>query len=158
AVLFAVCTVVATCSGQVTTGTISGTVTDSSSAVLPGANVVILNEETGISRAVVTDSGGRYIAPSVGLGTYRVSISQPGFQTEARTGISLTVGRNAVIDVQMTVGAVSQSVEVTGEAPLVETQQSSVSYLVNQATISELPLNGRDITQLIFLQPGVNVA
>jgi len=144
--------------GQVTTGTISGTVTDSTGAVLPGANIVILNEETGISRALVTDAAGRYLAPSLSPGRYRVTISQPGFQTEARTGIALTIGRNAVVDVQLEVGAVSQTVEVTGEAPLVETRESSVSYLVNETTISELPLNGRDITQLIFLQPGVSVA
>ena len=144
--------------GQVTTGTISGTVTDSTGAVLPGANIVILNEETGIPRSLVTDAAGRYLAPSLSPGRYRVTISQPGFQTEARTGIVLTVGRNAVVDVQLEVGAVSQTVEVTGEAPLVETQQSSMSYLVDANTISELPLNGRDITQLILLNPGVSLA
>ena len=144
--------------GQVTTGTISGSVTDSTGAVLPAASVVILNEETGLSRSLNTDAGGRYLAPSLSLGRYRITISQPGFQTEVRTGIILTIGRNAVVDTQLQIGAVSQTVEVTGEAPLVETRESAVAYLVNSTTISELPLNGRDITQLIFLQPGVSVA
>jgi outer membrane receptor protein involved in Fe transport len=144
--------------GQITTGTISGIATDGTGAVIPGATVLILNEETGISRTATTDAAGRYLVPSLSLGRYRVTVSQQGFQTEARTGIVLTVGRNAVVDVQLTVGTVSQTVEVTGEAPLVETEQSAVSYLVNESTISELPLNGRDITQLILLNPGVSLA
>ncbi len=142
---------------QVTTGMISGSVSDSSGAVLPGAKVVVLNEETGISRSATTDAAGRYSAPSLGLGRYRVTVSQEGFQTEVRTGIEITVGRNAVVDVAMTVGAVTQTVEVTGEAPLIETTKSSVDYLVNDATVRELPLNGRDIAQLVLMNPGVYI-
>ena len=85
---------------QVTTGTISGTVKDSSGAVLPGAKVVILNEDTGISRTAQADAGGRYSAPSLSLGSYRVTASQEGFQSETRTGFVLTVGREAVVDFQ----------------------------------------------------------
>src|SRR5947209_8163489 len=84
------------CYGQVTTGTISGTVTDSTGAVLPNAKVVVENEGTGVSRTVQTDSGGRYAAPSLGLGRYRVTASQEGFQSELRKGIEITVGREAV--------------------------------------------------------------
>ncbi len=140
---------------QVTTGTISGTVKDTSGAVLPGAKVTILNVDTGISRTLLTDSGGRYSAPSLGLGNYRMTVGQEGFQTEVRSGITLTVGREAVVDVQLAVGAVSQTVEVTGEAPLVESTTSAVGGLVDERTIRELPLNGRSYDQLALLEAGV---
>src|SRR5262245_1085087 len=91
-------------SAQVTTGTISGTVRDSTGAVLPGVQVVILNEATGISRTVQTDASGRYTALSLGLGSYRVTTTQSGFQTQVRTGIVLTVGREAVVDLTLSVG------------------------------------------------------
>src|SRR6266481_2964386 len=83
--------------GQVTTGTISGTVKDSTGAVLPGTMVVILNDETGISRTLQTDASGRYSAPSLSLGHYRVTGTLAGFHAVSRTGIVLTVGREAVV-------------------------------------------------------------
>src|SRR6266699_4622462 len=82
--------------GQVTTGTISGTVADSSGAVLPGVNVTIQNEDTGIGRTVQSDAAGRYGAQQLGLGRYKVTANKEGFQTEVRSGIVLTVGREAV--------------------------------------------------------------
>ena len=140
---------------QVTTGTISGIITDASNAVLPGAKVVILNEDTGISRATQADASGHYSAPSLGLGKYRVTASADGFQTKVRSGIELTVGREAVVNVALEVGAVSQSVEVSGEAPLVESTSSSVGGLVDERTMRELPLNGRSYDQLALLEAGV---
>ena len=104
---------------QVNTATISGTVHDESGAVLPGANVAIQNQETGISRTVITNETGRYSAPALGLGAYQVTVQLSGFQTQVRSGITLTVGREAVVDFRLAVGAVSQTVEVKGEAPLV---------------------------------------
>jgi hypothetical protein len=139
---------------QQTMGTISGTVSDSSGAVLPGANVLILNEETGISRTVTTNEAGRYVAPALGLGQYKVTASLQGFQTGVRSGIVLTVGREAVVNFQLAVGAITQTVEVTGEAPLVEVTKGGLGTLVESRAISELPLNGRDIAQLIVLQTG----
>src|SRR5512135_412171 len=133
---------------QVTTGTISGTVSDSSGAVLPGAKIEILNEGTGAVRTVNTGADGHYSAPSLGVGNYRITASMTGFKNEIRTGIILTVGSAPVVDLKMSVGAVSESVEVTGEAPLVETTESAVSYLVNDKTLRDLPLNGRDMSQL----------
>jgi carboxypeptidase family protein/TonB-dependent receptor-like protein len=140
---------------QVTTGTISGTVKDSSGAVLPGAKVVVLNEETGISRTVAADAAGRYSAMSLSLGNYRVTGTLEGFQTEVRIGILLTVGREAVVDLSLAVGAVTQTVEVKGEAPLVESTTASLGSLVDDRTIRALPLNGRSYDQLALLQPGV---
>src|SRR5689334_19258713 len=83
---------------QVTTGAISGSVTDSTGAALAGAKVVIQNDETGVSRSVQSDSSGRYSASSLSVGKYRITVTQEGFQTESRTGIELTVGRNAIVD------------------------------------------------------------
>jgi carboxypeptidase family protein len=153
--LFCLCTLSLPTLAQVTTGTISGTVADTTGAVLPGTKVLVANEETGSSRTVETDAAGHYTAPSLGLGRYKVTATLAGFQTAARTGIELTVGREALVDFRLQVGAVTQTVEVTGEAPLVETTQSAVSALVNNTTINELPLNGRDLSKLVLLQPGV---
>ena len=144
--------------GQVTTGTISGIVADSSGAVLPGAKVTILHEETGITRAAVADAAGRYGVPSLAVGSYKVTAGMDGFQTEVRSGIVLTIGREAVVNFALAVGAVSQTVEVTGEAPLVQTTESAVSFTVQDQQLRELPLNGRDLSQLILLNPGVNVS
>ena len=140
---------------QSTTGTISGTVTDNSGAVLPAAKVLIVNEDTGISRTVQADPQGRYLVPALSLGRYRITISMEGFQTEVRSGVVLTVGREAVVNAELNVGAVSTTVEVTGEAPLVESTTSAVGGLVDERTIRELPLNGRSYDQLALLETGV---
>src|SRR4051812_12705017 len=89
---------------QVSTATISGTISDSAEAVLPGTRVVIVSQDTGSTRALVTDASGRYSAPALGVGTYRVTASREGFQGEVRSGIVLTVGREAVIDFKLGVG------------------------------------------------------
>lgn len=141
---------------QVTTATISGTVADSSGAVLPGARITVLHEETGISRAAVADASGRFGVPSLAVGSYKVTASMNGFQTEVRSGIVLTIAREAVVNFALAVGAISQTVEVTGEAPLVQTTESTVGYLIQDQTIRDLPLNGRDLTELILLNPGVS--
>ena len=140
---------------QVTTGTISGTVKDSSGAVLPGVQVVLLNEDTGISRTVQSDAAGRYSAGSLSLGNYRVTATLAGFQTQVRSGIVLTVAREAVVDLELAVGAVTQTVEVAGEAPVIETTNATFSGLVNAEQIRELPLNGRSYADLATLSPGV---
>ncbi|MBI4461068.1 MAG: carboxypeptidase regulatory-like domain-containing protein, partial [Acidobacteria bacterium] len=140
---------------QVTTGIISGTVKDSTGAVLPGAKVVVLNDETGFSRTIETNAAGRYSALSLSPGNYRVAGTLEGFQTVVRSGIRLTVGQEAVVDLSLAVGAVTQTVEVTGEAPLVESTTASLGSLVDARAIRALPLNGRSYDQLALLQPGV---
>ena len=147
--LFAFMLFISAAGAQVTTGAISGTVADASGAVLPGAKVIIVNEDTGISRAAQTDAAGRYSAPSLGVGRYKVTASQDGFQTEVRSGIVLTVGRDAAVNFQLQVGAVTQTVVVTGEAPLVTTVGGGLGENIESHAISELPLNGRDIVQQI---------
>jgi hypothetical protein len=140
---------------QVTTGSISGTVQDASGAVLPGVAIAIRDADTGLKRDVVTDEAGRFSAQQLPLGNYEVEASLTGFQTEVRRGIVLTIGREAVVNISLSVGSVSSRVEVTAEAPLVETTNASVAYLVDDKKIRDLPLNGRNYTQLAVLQPGV---
>jgi hypothetical protein len=140
---------------QVTTGTISGIVQDASGAAIVGAAITIRNLDTGTVRTVMTDTGGRYNAPDLPLGNYEVEARQTGFQTEARLGINLTVGREAVVDLSLKVGQISERVLVTGEAPVVETTTSAMSALVDERTIRDLPLNGRSYDQLALFQPGV---
>src|SRR3989454_6002223 len=95
-------------SAQVTTGTIAGVVQDSSGAVIPGVSVTVKNLDTGITRTITTDEGGRYTVPDLTLGNYEVQAQLPGFQTEVRSGITLTVGRAAVVNFALKVGQISE--------------------------------------------------
>ena len=107
----------AAAAAQVTTATILGTVHDDSGALLPGVTVTIANEETGVTRVVISDVRGRYVAPQLALGDrYRVQAELQGFKTVVRQGIALTLGREAVVDITLGVGDVAESVTVTGEA------------------------------------------
>src|SRR3989454_2597327 len=142
-------------SAQVTTATIAGVVQDASGAVIPGVSITAKNVETGVTRTATTDEGGRYTVPELTLGNYEVNAQLPGFQTEVRSGITLTVGRSAVVNFALKVGQVSDKVTITEEAPLVESTTSAMSSLVDERTIRELPLNGRSYDQLALLQPGV---
>ncbi|MBI3940822.1 MAG: TonB-dependent receptor [Acidobacteria bacterium] len=149
---------VAALQGQSTGGTISGAVKDETQAVLPGATVTITNLETGMKRTVVTDDGGRYHALNLSLGKYEVRAELPGFQTTIWTGIELTIGRDAIADLVLKVGEVSETVTVTGEAPLVETRKAELGELVSREKIETLPLNGRSFQQLAILQPGTSIS
>ena len=140
---------------QVNTGTISGTVQDASGAAIAGAAVTVRHVDTGTTRTLVTDTGGRYTAPDLPLGNYEVQAQQPGFQTEVRSGINLTVGREEVVNLALKVGQISEKVLVTGEAPLVESTTSALSALVDERTIRDMPLNTRSYTDLALSQPGV---
>jgi hypothetical protein len=142
-------------SAQVTVGIISGVVQDSSGAVLPHAKVTVRQTDTALNRSTETDDEGRYRIPELPLGDYEVEASLSGFATETQKGVTLTVGREAVVNVTLRVGVAAQSVSVTAEAPLLDTTNASVAYLVDDQKIRELPLNGRDYTQLALLQPGV---
>src|SRR5881628_872808 len=139
---------------QVTTGTISGTVTDATGAVVPGVNVSLKSVEKGISRTVRTDEGGRYRAPELALGSYEITAEASGFETVVRSGITLTVGREAVVDFTLQVGTITDKITVTGEAPLVQTANATVAALVDERAMRELPLNGRSFADLTRIQRG----
>src|SRR5260221_746286 len=122
---------------------ISGLITDPSGARLPGANVTIVNQDTGISRSVDTNTDGFYSAPLLQPGNYMITVKGTGFATQVRMGITLEVGAHEVLNLVLQVGQMTQTVEVTAEAPTVELASSSISAVVNSTTVRELPLNGR---------------
>src|SRR6266704_514339 len=139
---------------QVNSGTISGVVQDSSGALIAGATITIRHVDTGTARTVTSDEGGRYIAPVLPRGNYELQAQQSGFQTEIRKEITLTVGREEVINLTLRVGQQTQSVTVTEAAPLVNTTTAEISGLVAEREVKELPLNGRSFDNLITLNPG----
>ena len=139
---------------QVTSGTILGTVADATGAVLPGTEVTVTRTETGASRTDISDDEGRYRFSNLSLGNYEVVASLPGFQTSVRTGIALTLGQQAVVNLTLAIGEISERVTVTGAASLIETTSSSLGDLVDRQTVMELPLNGRDLTTLLSLGTG----
>ena len=143
-------------SAQVTGATLSGTVTDRSGGVVPKAGISIKNVATGVTRAVTTDPAGFYSAPNLLPGNYEITTAAPGFSSEVRTGITLTVGAQQVLNFTLQVGQVTQTVEVAAEAPTVQLASSAISAVVNSTTVRELPLNGRSWTDLATLQPGVS--
>jgi len=141
---------------QVAGGTISGTVSDSSGRVIPSAQISITNVDTRVSRTAATNEDGFYTAPNLLPGNYELRFSAPGFKTEVRSRIALTVGAAAVLDLTMQVGTAVETLQVTSEAPTVQLASSDISAVVNATTVRELPLNGRSWTDLAQLQPGVN--
>jgi len=146
---------VAPAMAQLTTGTITGAVTDSSGAAVPGATITVKNVDTGASRTTVSGPSGRYEVSNVPIGKYDVSATLAGFQTSVHAGVELTLGRTAVVDHSLQVGEVAQAVTVTGEVSMVETSSATVSSVVTAQQIEDAPLRGRDLTQLSLLQPGV---
>lgn len=143
---------------QAVGGSIQGTVTDSTGAIVRNAGVVILNARTGASSELRTDEGGRYRAPLLSPGQYEVHVTAQGFRPIARRGVELTVGRDAIVDIALEVGTVTGEVTVTADAPRVNLTSGAVSGLVGEREIRDLPLNGRSFQQLALLQPGVTAA
>jgi hypothetical protein len=140
---------------QVVGATLSGTVTDTTGAILPNVHVSIRNTATGITRGITADTAGFYTAPNLLPGNYEVTFSASGFATQVSSGVTLTVGAQQVLNVSLRVGTMSQQVTVTGEAPTVELASSALNAVVEAPTIVGLPLNGRSWTDLASLQPGV---
>src|ERR1700735_4197748 len=141
--------------GQAAVASMSGRVTDSTGAAVPGAQLALKNTATSATQTVITDEQGRYTVAELPIGPYQLTASKTGFQNLVRSGITLTVGSTPVIDFQLMVGQASESVSVSAEVSQVQTTTSAVSSLVNQTQMRELPLNGRDFEQLILLAPGV---
>src|SRR5712692_543207 len=137
------------------TGEISGTVTDQTEARLPGAKITLHDVETGRMRTATTDAAGHYDVPGLAVGSYEVSAELAGFRTTVRKGITVTVGSHEAVDIVMQVGEVAEQVTVSGEAPLVNLSSATVSEIVDEKKVRDLPLNGRDISQLILLQTEV---
>lgn len=137
------------------TATIEGIVTDPSGAAVANAMVNVTNTDTGFTQSVVTGTQGRFDVPQVPIGQYSVTITAPGFQTEVRSGITLTVGAQTALNIALKVGQAQQTVTVQGQVTQVENTQTSIDTLVEPTQMRELPLNGRDFEQLLTLSPGV---
>jgi hypothetical protein len=140
---------------QVTTADIIGRVTDASGAVLPGATVTIEHVATGDVRTQTTTATGDYAFTLLPIGTYTVKIELQGFQTQ-NARVAIATGDRARVDARLPIGSVSETVQVTAEAPLLQTDTSTVSTLLTEKAVQDLPVNGRNIIRLIQMAPGAN--
>src|SRR5579872_6323730 len=141
---------------QLPTGAILGTVKDSSGASIAGATMTVRNTDTNLTRTATTEEDGSYRFPELPVGHYEVKVEATGFRTETRTGLTLEVTQQGVINFALQVGATAQQVTVSSEIPLVNTQDSTLGGTVNEQEMSELPLNGRNYIDLALYKPGVN--
>lgn len=139
-----------------TTGTITGTVRDPQGAAVPKAEVTISDEKNGVSRTVTATEDGFYTATSLPAGIYTISAAPSGFKKSVTTGVDLHVNENKTVNVDLQVGAVTETVTVTSEAAPVELRSGEVSSLINEKQVTELPLNGRNYAQLALMVPGVS--
>ena len=141
--------------GQTPTAALSGIVRDSSGASVAGASITVKSLETGVTRAVETETGGNYLVPALPVGQYQVTAERMGFRMEIRQGITLVVGQQAVVNFTLEVGNVQQEVTITAEVPIINTTTSSTAGLVDEQQVKDLPLNGRSFDQLLTLNAGV---
>ena len=141
------------------TAQLSGTIKDQTGAVLPGVEVTLTHTDTGLKRSAVSDETGSYILTNLPVGPYRFEAALSGFRTYVQTGIVLQVNSDAAINPVLAIGQVTETVEVRADAALVETRNSGVGTVMDNQRVLELPLNGRQVTELIFLagmaNPGV---
>ena len=140
---------------QAVTGTVLGTVTDSTGAAVPGATVTLTNLGTGLTRAIVTDTAGEYTAPSLPTGKYKLVAELPGFKTVTLPNVDLGVDQHLRFNVQLSIGAVEENVTVAASSPLVQISSSELGTTVQQEQIQTLPLNGRNFVNLTRTIPGV---
>src|SRR5690348_3093085 len=139
-----------------TTGNITGTVRDPQGATVPKAEVTITDEKNGATRTVTANEDGFYNAPSLPAGNYSISASPTGFKKTVITGVELHVSENKTVNLDLQVGAVTETVTVTSESAPVELRSGEVSSLISEKQVTELPLNGRNYVQLALMVPGVS--
>ena len=133
------------------TAQLNGRVTDESGLVLPGATVTATQTDTGFTRTVVSDESGAWTMPNLPLGPYKLEVMLQGFRTYVQTGIVLQVNSNPVINAQLALGNLEETVTVAGQTPLVDVRSAGINEVVEQEKIVELPLQGRNVTDLIVL-------
>src|SRR6202142_1040842 len=148
--VFTACTALAQNSG-----TIVGNVHDASGAQIEGATITVTNVERGTSQTAVSGSDGEYVVPFLPTGTYRVAVEKPGFQRQDSPPTPVDVDQHARPDFSLAVGNVSQTVEVTSQASLIRSESAELGEVITQKPIENLPLNGRNFAQLVYLVPGV---
>jgi hypothetical protein len=140
---------------QSVSGTILGTVTDASGAVIANAKVTIVNEGTGLTRTLTADNNGEYVAPSLPTGSYTITSEMSGFKTVALSNVHVGVDQRVRIDIKLEVGAMTESVSITADTPLVQSSSSELGTTVSNEQIEALPLNGRNFVNLTRTIPGV---
>ncbi|MCL5745851.1 MAG: TonB-dependent receptor [Acidobacteria bacterium] len=143
------------CEAQSDTAQIVGRVTDASSAVVPSAQLSVTNEETGIKRETISNESGNFVVPLLPPGTYRIKVEKTGFRPLIRSGVVLQVDQVARIDFVMELGAVSESINVVAEVPLLSSETSSLGQVIDHQKIADIPLNGRSPFRLVQLTPGI---
>jgi hypothetical protein len=141
---------------QITTGTIQGTVTDANGAIVPGASVEIKNLGTNLSRTLMTDEGGRFVALALPPGPYSVTVSKQGFATAVAEKVDLTIGQALNLPVTMKISGVQERVTITS-TPTVDTVKTESSATLNETTVSTTPILGRKFEDLLTLTPGVSI-
>jgi len=146
----------APCAAQVASAEMSGTILDSSGAVVPGAKVTATSVATNASRNTESGKDGGYVLTQLSPGDYTLAVEATGFRKLVQTGISLQINQQARVDLTLQLGQTTDTVEITGQPPLLETESSSLGTVVNEKLVNELPLNGRNFIQLATLSPGVN--
>ena len=139
---------------QYTTARLSGIVTDPTGAVVAEATITVQDEGTGYTQTTKSESAGQYLFSSLPVGTYQITVSMAGYTQYVQKGFVLSVGQAASQDVRLQVGRVDQQVVVTANSSMVTTDSATVGQLIDEKEISELPLNGRNVQQLVFLAPG----
>ena len=140
---------------QTQLATVSGTITDPSGAVVPGVSVTIVSQGTGLKRSVLTDTAGEYRFAGLPTGTYSLRIEKPGFQSQVREGVELTSAAEVMINSQLAIGDLSQQTTVSANAAAIDSTTSTVEGLVPEQSLTELPLNNRDLFSAVTLEPGV---
>jgi hypothetical protein len=140
---------------QLGRGVIFGIISDSSGAPIAGVSVRVTNVDTGVTLTALTAQGGDYMTPGITPGNYRITVDQQGFKSLVRSGIVVQVEQRAEVNLELTIGSVQEKVEVTGDAPLVDTTSGTIGDVIENKRISELPLNGRNSLALMFLAPNV---
>ncbi len=151
----ALCLALASLSLLAQTAQISGRVTDSSQSIIVGATVSVTNTETGVRREIVTNTDGYFTASLLARGNYRIEVRQSGFKSAIRDGLALDEGGALRTDFALEIGQVSESVEVSGAAPLLETERPTLSTVITNQKIIDLPTAGRNPLQFALLVPGV---
>ena len=145
AVILVASLILVSLAAQAVTGTILGTVTDDTGAVLPGVTVTVTHTDTGLVRTAVTDSAGEFTVPSIPTGTYAISAELQGFKTVRVPDLRLGVDQRLRVNVKLEVGTVAETITVVGSSPLVQTSSSELGTTVDEEQIKQLPLNGRQM-------------
>ncbi|HEY6360643.1 MAG TPA: carboxypeptidase regulatory-like domain-containing protein [Vicinamibacterales bacterium] len=140
---------------QSASGDIQGTIVDQSGAVLPGVTITVTNTATGVQRELVTDAEGRFAAPGLQVGPYEVTAALQGFATRRQENLRVQIGETSTLRLELGVAALSDTITVSGTAPVLETTRTQVSSVVNSTAVANLPVNGRNFIDFVLLTPGV---